>query len=205
MYNIPYFKANNDAEVLAFMKAHPFITLCGVAENGSPVATHIPVLFAEKEGKLWLRAHIMRKQDHTVAFEKNNQVLAIFQGPHTYISAQNYSPQNVASTWNYKAVHVKGILHFLNEEDLLQVLQDLTTHFENNHDSPASVKYMDSNYLTSMMKAIVAFEVEILDIQHVFKMSQNKDEETQQRIIHSLEKGNEEDKAVAAVMKANHL
>lgn len=90
MYNIPYFKANDDAEVLAFMKAHPFIILCGVDESGSPVATHIPVLFAEKEGKLWLRAHIMRKQDHTVAFEKNNQVLAIFHGPHTYISAKNY-------------------------------------------------------------------------------------------------------------------
>ncbi|WP_425289701.1 FMN-binding negative transcriptional regulator, partial [Shewanella algae] len=55
MYNIPCFKANEDAEVLAFMKAHPFIILCGVDESGSPIATHIPVLFAEKEGKLWLR------------------------------------------------------------------------------------------------------------------------------------------------------
>ncbi|MBX9733992.1 MAG: FMN-binding negative transcriptional regulator [Chitinophagaceae bacterium] len=205
MYNIPYFKANNDAEVLAFMKAHPFITLCGVDENGSPVATHIPVLFAEKEGKLWLRAHIMRKQDHTIAFEKNNQVLAIFHGPHTYVSAKHYSPQNVASTWNYKAVHVKGILHFLNDNELWQVLHDLTTHFENDHDSPASMKYLSSDYVTSMMKAIVAFEIEIIDIQHVFKMSQNKNEETQKSIIDSLEKGNEEDKAVAAEMKANHL
>ena len=70
MYSLKHFKADNQEEVLAFMKAHPFITLCGVDENNESVATHLPVLFEERNSKLYLLAHAMRKQDHTIAFEK---------------------------------------------------------------------------------------------------------------------------------------
>ncbi len=69
MYNLPHFKADNQADVIAFMYAHPFITLCCVDAKGHPVATHIPVLFEEREGVLYLQAHIMRKQEHTLAME----------------------------------------------------------------------------------------------------------------------------------------
>lgn len=203
MYNISYFKANTDAEVLAFMKAHPFITLCGVNEQNEPVATHVPVLFAEKEGKLFLQAHIMRKQNHTEAFLQNSAVLAIFQGAHTYISATLYQPQNVASTWNYQAVHAAGIIHFLDDAGLHDVLVRLTEHFENNPHSPALVQNMDEAYVSGLMKAIIAFEIEVTDIQHVFKLSQNKDQATKERIEAHLSKGNAVDQAVADAMKSN--
>ena len=116
MYNLPHFKASNQEEVFAFMQAHPFIILCCVDANGHPVATHIPILFEERDGKLYLQAHIMRKQTHSLALEQNPNVLAIFSGDHAYISASWYSKQNIASTWNYRAVHVKGIVSFLNNE-----------------------------------------------------------------------------------------
>ena len=81
MYNIPYFKASNHEEVLQFMQAHPFIILCGASADGTPVATHVPVLFEEREDRLFLLAHVMKKQGHTEAFFENNQVLAIFMVP----------------------------------------------------------------------------------------------------------------------------
>ena len=60
------------------MHAHPFITLCGCDAENKPVATHVPVLMEEKDEKIFLRAHIMRNQKHTKAFEQNKNVLAIF-------------------------------------------------------------------------------------------------------------------------------
>lgn len=198
MYNLKHFKASKQEDVIAFMHQNPFVTLCGVDENKKPVATHIPVLIEERANKLFLIAHIMRKQLHTIAFEKNANVLAIFTAAHSYISATNYTQQNTASTWNYQAVHATGILHFLNDEALLNLLIKLTEKFENNPNSKALVKNMDKDYVTDMMKAIVAFEIEITSIEHVFKLSQNKDQASKEKIIQSLQATNENDKIALA-------
>ena len=186
MYNLKHFKAENDLEVLAFMKAHPFVTVCGVDENNEPVATHLPVLFEEREGKIYLLAHAMRKQNHTMAFLHNNKVLVIFSGDHSYISASWYTNKNVASTWNYKAVHAKGLVHFLDDKGLYEVLVKLTNYFEGTTESPAAVKHLDEKYVTDNMKAIVAFEIELTDIQHVFKLSQNRNEADKASISEAL-------------------
>ena len=190
MYDLKHFKANNPAAVIAFMHQNPFILLCGVNENHQPVATHIPVLIEERNAKIFLLAHIMRKQLHTIAFEKNANVLAIFSAAHTYVSATNYEQQNTASTWNYQAVHASGTIHFLQEDELYNVLVKLTEKFEGNPNSVAFVQNMDEQYVKDLMKAIVAFEVELTNIEHVFKLSQNKDKATRERIINTLEQTN---------------
>jgi transcriptional regulator len=200
MYNISYFKAGDDKEVTAFMHAHPFITLCGVDAEGKPVATHIPVLLEQRDDRLFIQAHIMRKQDHTVAFEQNPHVLAIFSGAHTYVSASVYSNPQSASTWNYQAVHARGTLRFLDDEGLHTLLTKLTDHFENNPHSPSLVGTMPDGYVTNMMKAIVGFEIEITSIEHVFKLSQNRDAKSYENIIHHLNQGDSEAKSVASTM-----
>ncbi len=202
MYDLKYFKANNQQDVIAFMHQNPFVILCGVDAANKPVATHIPVLIEEREDeKLFLLAHIMRKQMHTIAFENNANVLAIFSAEHSYVSATNYTEQNTASTWNYQAVHASGTIHFLDDEGLLNLLTKLTEKFENNPHSPALVKNMDDAYVKDLMKAIVAFEIEITNIEHVFKLSQNKDEATRNNIIQSLQHQDDAAKAVANAMK----
>ena len=65
MYNVPHFKTADNQEITAFMHAHPFIILCGTDAERKPVATHIPVLIEERDGRLFLLAHAMRKQEHT--------------------------------------------------------------------------------------------------------------------------------------------
>jgi len=204
MYNISYFKASDEREVVAFMHAHPFIILCGADKDGQPVATHIPVLFEERDGKLFLRAHVMKKQDHTEAFHENDHVLAIFFGPHTYVSASWYENKSIASTWNYQAVHAKGILRFLNETELHSLLVSLTETFENNPHSPALVQAMDEEYVRKMMQAIIAFEIEVTSVEHVFKLSQNRDEKSYHNIIRELDSQNEDGKYIASEMKKRH-
>ena len=183
------------------MHNHPFIILCGADNQGQPVATHVPVLIEERSDKLFLRAHVMRKQEHTNVFHENQQVLAIFYGPHTYVSASWYENKHTASTWNYQAVHAKGVLRFLNEGELFAVLTSLTEKFEDNPHSPSLVQQMDDEYVRKMMQAIIAFEIEIISIDHVFKLSQNRDEKSYHNIIGKLSSQDADAKHIASEMQ----
>ncbi|MEP6513024.1 MAG: FMN-binding negative transcriptional regulator [Parafilimonas sp.] len=201
MYNIPYFKASEQGEVIHFMKEHPFITLCGCDKDGKPAATHIPVLTELRDDKLFLLGHVMRKQQHTKTFHMNKNVLAIFYGAHTYVSASWYAKKDEASTWNYQAVHAKGILNFLDDEALHKFLIRLTEKFENNPGSPSLVQKMDEHYVRNLMKAIVAIEIEVTSVEHVFKLSQNRDEKSFENIIAHLNQQDEDAKLVAGEME----
>jgi transcriptional regulator len=185
MYDIPYFKADHPEEVLAYMRAHPFALICGADENGKPVATQVPFLFEQREDKLFLQGHFMKKQDHTNTFFQNPNALIVFSGAHTYVSASWYENKQIASTWNYQSVQAAGTLRFQDAGFLLQLLTRLTETFEA-PGSPSLVQDMDPAYVQQMMLAIVAFEVEVLSVRHVFKLSQNRDKKSKANIISRL-------------------
>lgn len=202
MYNLPYFKEGDQEVVLEFMRKHPFVFLSGVNEGNKPVATQVPVFIDERDGKLFLTGHIMRNNDHHKAFEKNPNVLAVFTSPHVYVSATWYDDPHQASTWNYMSVHAKGSIRFGNKEDLIAILKRLTLHYENNN--PASTTVFDnltSEYTEPLMKAIVAFEVEIVSIDNVFKLSQNRNERSFLNIIDKLNEQGGDGKFIAEEMK----
>jgi transcriptional regulator len=203
MYDISYFKANNHQEVLDFMKAHPFVTICGVDAHGLPVATHIPVLIKIENEKVTISGHMMRKQDHTNAFEINKNVLVIFSAPSAFVSASWYTNKGMASTWNYQTVHAVGKLEMKDEAHLLQLLTDLTLHFEKDKNAPTQVKNLSPEYMQQNMKAIVSFEIEVAALKNVFKLSQNRDEASHANIQNELNKGDAACKHMAAAMAKN--
>lgn len=198
---MPYFKEKDFATVREFMQQHPFVVVCGASTDLQPVATHIPVLIEEREGRLYLLGHIMRQTDHHKTFAQNPNVLAIFSGPHTYVSASLYSNPRQASTWNYMTVHARGQLHFLDDEGLLSLLGKLTSHFEQNADSPASFEKLPPDYVERLSKAIIAFEIEVEGIDNVFKLSQNRDESSYDHIIDHLAKGDTDSRNIATAMQ----
>jgi transcriptional regulator len=202
MYSLPYFKEKDQQIVLDFIHQHPFAFIAGCDENGKPIATQIPVFIEERDGKLFMTGHMMRQTDHHKTFEKNTNVLCVFTGHHTYVSASWYSDPNQASTWNYMSVHVKGQLRFLDEQGLIDVLKKTSLHFENNNQhSPTAFDNLPEDYRTRLMKAIVAFEVEVEEIENVFKLSQNRDKESYQHIIEKLEVQDADAKTIAEEMK----
>jgi transcriptional regulator len=203
MYDIPYFKAGHPDEVIAYMRAHPFALICGADESGKPAATQIPFLFEQREDKLFLQGHFMKKQDHTNAFLMNPNVLVVFSGAHTYVSASWYENKQIASTWNYQAVHAAGTIRFQDASFLLQLLTRLTETYEK-PGSPSLVQRMDPAYVEKMMQAIVAFEVEVLSIRNVFKLSQNRDKQSQENIISQLRNQGEDAREIARVMKEKY-
>lgn len=201
MYDVKHFKAFDNAEVLQFMHAHPFVTICGTDASGFPVATQIPILLEERGGKWFALGHVMRKQAHTQAFASNPKVLVIFTGDHSYVSASWYTEQATASTWNYQAVHAQGQLRFLDDTALLDLLTRLTHHFEGHPDSPALVEKMPEEYVQQLMRAIQAFEIELTRIDHIFKLSQNKNEASYHQVIQELSQRDPMQQAIAGTMQ----
>lgn len=202
MYDISYFKADNHQEVLDFMQANPFVTICGVNEKGLPIAAQIPILLKQIGDKIIISGHLMRKQDHTNAFEKNNNVLVIFSAPSAFVSASWYAQKGIASTWNYQTVHAVGNMEMKDDAHLLQLLTDLTLHFEKDANAPTQIKNLDPEYVRQNMKAIVSFEIEVTELKNVFKLSQNRDEVSHANIQKELEKGDAACKYMAAAMQA---
>ena len=201
MYNLPHYKEKDAAVVIEFMKEHPFATLMGVDAEQKPVATQIPFLFVEKNDALYLRGHIMKGNDHHKAFETNQNVMVLFSGPHTYISASWYENKLQGGTWNYINVQAKGELSFLSEEELLVLLEDLTAHFENDPSSPSQYKNLPEEYINRLKKAIVCIEIKINSIEHVFKLSQNRDQKSYENILEKLDNSHTDAKAIAAEMR----
>lgn len=200
MYNLPYFKEKDQGLVKEFMHQHPFITLCGCDNAGNPVVTQVPVLLREENRQLYLRGHIMKKTDHHLAFMENPRVLALFTGAHTYVSASWYSNPRQGSTWNYMTVQAKGQVRFLEEAALFDLLRDLTAHFENNNHSPSLYEKLPAEYISQLSKAIVAFEIEVQEMDNVFKLSQNRDEKSFHTIIEKLEQQGGDGSIIAGEM-----
>jgi transcriptional regulator len=200
MYQLPSYSVDDPEKVVQFMKEHPFAL---VAVNGPewPAVTRLPLLIQEKEGKLFLRGHLMKKTDHHLAMEQALKALFVFTGAGSYVSASWYKNPAGASTWNYSSVHAQTSIRFLTEAELLTLLEETTGFFENNPGSPASFSNLPKAYVQQHLKAIVGFEAEVVHLSHVFKLSQDKDPETIQSIIQHLENGSDEARAVAEAMK----
>ena len=187
MYRFPYYTEEDLAKVIAFMKKNSFAMITGFGEQ-YPVATHIPLeVEVQEDGRIFLSGHMMKKTDHHLAFEKNNNVLVIFNGPHAHISASWYTNPVMGSTWNYMVVHANGKIKFKDEQGTYNAVKDITNKYEG-PESAAAFDKLSKEYVDHMVKAIVGFTIEIEKLDNVFKLSQNRDEESQKNIIEQLRK-----------------
>jgi len=201
MYNLPYFKEKKSERLLAFMADHPFVVLSGANADGKPVATQVPVLLDEYNGRAVLSGHFMRNTDHHNAFSSNPNVLVLFTGPHCYVSASWYTNPATASTWNYMTVQIQGTMEFLGHDELLDILKRTTEKFEANPDSSASFDKLEPEYVDRLSKAIIGFRIHVESLEHVFKLSQNRDAASYQEIIDRLSAGTKDEQEIAGQMR----
>ncbi len=202
MYNLPYYKEHNEKVIKEFVEQYPFAFLSGCDSENLPVVTQVPVFIENKDGKKVLRGHIMKNTDHHKAFLHNKNVLAVFTGKHTYVSGTWYSNPYTASTWNYMSVHIKGNIRFLEDEELEDVLRVTTLHFEDQNQSSTTIfDNLPLEFKQRVMGAIVGFEIEVKEIDTVFKLSQDRDFESFQNIIKKLNEKDEDARVIAAEME----
>jgi transcriptional regulator len=99
------------------------------------------------------------------------------------------------------SVHIGGQITFMQEEDLKLFMRKLTLKFEKgNTQSLTFYDNLSDQYLSKMMPAIVGFEIRADKIENVFKLSQNKDEESYQNIISKLKEQGGNSASIAAEM-----
>jgi transcriptional regulator len=126
------------------------------------------------------------------------EALAIFHGPHGYVSPSVYEEQPSVPTWNYVVVHIQGRAHLVDETVLRGVLDDLVTRFD-----PTGWRFQaPDDYVRSALDAIAGFEIPIECVEGKWKLSQNRSPTDQQRVADWLDRGDEASRAVAALMRA---
>ncbi len=206
MYNIPYFKEKDQQVVLDLIEQYPLAFLTGSFLSGEQVATQVPVILVEREGALYLQGHIMRNTDHHKALLENPKALLVFTGPDCYVSASWYSNPQIGSSWNYMSVQVKGEVRFMSPEELVQFMRRFSLKFEKgNTASPTVYDNLSDEYTSQMMPAIAGFEIKADKIEHVFKLSQNRDENSYLNIISKLEAiGGDSARIAAEMHKRKH-
>lgn len=186
MYIPDIYKNENQEEINAFLKENSFGILINQTQ-GKLWATHIPLeLDTDAEGKPVLQGHLSKENPQWKAFTNDDNVLAVFSGPHSYISSSWYDHENVP-TWNYIAVHIYGKIKIIEGDAVTESLKKLVDKYEKNSENPVRIE--DLSQKTMMQtRGIVAFEIEIKEIQATKKMSQNRDDKNYKNIISELEK-----------------
>ncbi|TBX79343.1 FMN-binding negative transcriptional regulator [Bacillus mycoides] len=198
MYIPKYFTIQDEKAQYEMIEQNSFATLFS-QHNGEPYATHLPLLLNRET--LTLYGHFARPNEQWKDIE-NQQVLAIFQGAHSYISPSWYETNNAVPTWNYVAVHVYGELEMVEDEQgLIDSLQDLVHKYEDPK-STYSLKDVDPNYMEGLSRGIVGFKIKINKIEGKAKLSQNHSVERRKLVVEELEKvGSEGSRGIAELMK----
>lgn len=187
MFTPKNYRNDNIDEIHDFINHNGFAILINQVNN-RPWATHIPlVLDKNAEGKDVLVGHIAKTNPQWKDFNENEQVLVIFNGPHTYISSSWYDHENVP-TWNYLAVHVYGKIKIMEGQQLYEALAKLVDKYEVHSAKPVSVHTMSQEMIRKEMKGVVGFEISMDEVQATYKLSQNRNQYNHSLIIDELEK-----------------
>ena len=200
MYTPKDYQNHNIAEINEFIRQHGFGILVSQGSE-SLHATHIPFELSADGTKLV--GHISRGNPQWKNIDDIKEVLAIFTGPHSYISSSWYNHENVP-TWNYIAVHVYGTLRIIEGEALRESLKHLVDKYEKDSEKPTSLESLSPDYMNRVIKGIVGLEISITRTEASYKLSQNRDDENYNNIILELEKRKDENASqVASIMKQN--
>jgi transcriptional regulator len=198
MYIPKHFRNEDMNDVKDFIRDNGFGILV-TQENKKITATHLPFIFSKNvAGEDVLSGHISGNNLQLKNIEEQNEVLVIFQGANSYISASWYDHENVP-TWNYIAVHVYGILRIIKGDELLEALIQLVNRHEAYEEKPVSVSTMSKNYLEKQLNGITGFEIKINNIEAAKKLSQNRDSKNYDNIITELEKKGDVNSAMTAM------
>jgi transcriptional regulator len=185
MYIPNQFQFKNEAEKIAFMKQYSFATIITNKEQ-IPIATQLPFYINDSSDKLVLTSHFALANEQAKYIEANTS-LVLFTEPHAYISPVHYDKAESVPTWDYISVHAYGKAKILDEESSkIKVLEEMIRFYDQNY--LAQWDSLSDKFKKGMMRGIVAFELEVPDLQGQKKLSQNKSEAERHRIVEHLEK-----------------
>ena len=193
------YREEDKAKILEFIRQNDFAVL--VTHDGEkPVASHLLMEVLEEGDTLYVNGHMSRANPHWKTFEKNPEVLIIFQGAHTYISPTWYNHVNVP-TWNYQSVHVYGKPRLItNYDEAYSILKRLIDRYET--EGHYKMETLPQDFVEKEIRGIMAFQIEVTRVEANYKLSQNRRDEDHANIIARLEERSDDlSHAVAGAMR----
>jgi len=201
MYIPSHFTESDPNKLHDFIERHSFGLLVSQVA-GVPFASHIPFLLDRATGPHGtLIGHVARANPHWNDLA-NQTALAVFSGPHAYITPTWYESANVVPTWNYAAVHATGLVKVIEDKDtLLEIVQRTVNFYEANMPTPWPLDTSGS-FVERLLAQIVGFRIEIATLEGKWKMSQNHPIERREKVIRALlNQGDENSLGVAGMMR----
>lgn len=205
MYTPPHFAETDLVALHDLIERYSFGLLVSQVE-GAPFATHLPFLLDRSAGAFGaLVGHVARANPHWRELE-GQPVLAVFSGPHAYISPTWYESGPAVPTWNYVAVHATGRAALVEDRDaLFDIVRRSVTHYEAALPRPW-VLDETGPFVERLLPQIVGFQIEIERLEGKKKLSQNHPPERREKVIRALEsQGGEKAHAVAELMRETLL
>jgi transcriptional regulator len=185
---IPKSNREDDPATLAnFMQANSFATLVSVLD-GVPYATHLPLILTLAADVITLTGHLAKANPHCAALD-SGEALAIFSGPHAYISPAHYEAQESVPTWNYIAVHAYGRPATVRASDDSAALERMLAAMIATYEPAYQAQWqaLSPRYRAGMLQGIVGFELVVTRLEGKYKLSQNRSLRDQQQVMQGLD------------------
>jgi len=202
MYVPSTFRVDDIETIRGFMRQRPFATVVSSGASGM-TASHLPLLLqGNDDGEETLVGHMARANGQWRDFSSGEEVLAMFQGAHGYISPSWYASEVAVPTWNYTAVHAYGVPEIVDAGPRLQSIVDAAVErFERGFNRPWTGGLPDS-VREGLLKAIVGFEIRVTRLEGKFKLGQNRSLEDVEGACQALEaSGSQADSELATLMR----
>ena len=202
VYLPPVFTETRPEILIAHIERYDFGLLISHGEHGL-VSSHVPFLVERRGDQLYLQGHLARPNPQVSNLTQGNEVLAVFSGPHAYISPRWYASGPAVPTWNYADVHAYGAVRPMDDADQLRdLLRRLSQRHESGSEAPWRMEDQPADYMAGMLRGIVGFEISVTRLEGKFKLSQNRPVADRPRIIAALEAGGDaEAGGVARLMR----
>lgn len=174
MYLPPQFKGDR-AQAAALINDHPFASLISVDDAGLPFVTHLPLHLESRGEELVLLGHVAKANPHWRYLQARPQAVATFLGPHAYLSPKVYPDLVRVPTWNYLAVHCTVKAGLIDDP---QAKDRLLKKLIGDHEPPYAEQWrgLGEEFAHKMLAGIVAFELQVTDLQCKLKLNQHRTE-----------------------------
>ena len=157
------------------MTGHPFASLVSTDDAGLPYITHLPLHLEDRDGQMLLLGHVAKPNPHWRYLQARPKAVVTFLGPHAYLSPKVYPDLARVPTWNYLAVHCTVQATLVEDPvDKDALLKKLI----GDHEPPYAEQWrgLGDDFARKMLAGIVAFELQVTDLQCKLKLNQHRTE-----------------------------
>jgi transcriptional regulator len=202
MYSPPYNRIEQRAEVVAFMRANNFPLLV-TGTGGALMGSHLPALIRESADGIAIDMHMAKNNPQWKEFF-DDEVMAVFTGPHAYISPRWYEEKERVPTWNYTAVHAYGIPKVIDDPRAKHASQRRLIELMDPQWLPR-FDALRQQYIDQMLDGIVNFEIAVTRVETRWKLSQNRSRREMELIAAQLEKSADSGERALADITRRHI